>query len=50
MEGELGLLVLPVLVGEGEPLALGADSAGPLALRGSREWPGGAVELLYGEG
>jgi dihydrofolate reductase len=45
---EFGLIVLPILAGEGMRLTPAIQSDNRLQLRSQRALPGGAVEILYG--
>jgi dihydrofolate reductase len=44
---ELGLVVLPILLGEGVPLFAADAVRRPLRLERQRAFPDGAVELVY---
>ena len=45
---EFGLVVLPIVVGEGMRLSPAFHPGGRLELKSERALPGGAVEILYG--
>ncbi|MEV3926873.1 hypothetical protein [Actinomadura coerulea] len=44
---ELGVIVMPVLLGDGLRLTMEKSAAAPLRLTGSRTFPDGSVEHRY---